>query len=97
LRVKVGSVAYLTAAGSGYGIGLDEAGRRVEFIGDWRALADLEARLAIEAVYVDVESWQVIAVNEDVRLDLGRHAMAERAAFLRSALARLDAQDRRGR
>lgn len=38
VRVKVGSVAFLTAAGSGYGIGLDDAGRRIEFIGDWRDL-----------------------------------------------------------
>jgi hypothetical protein len=97
LRVKVGSVAYLTAAGSGYGIGLDEAGRRIEFIGDWRLLADLEPRLAVDAVYVEVQSWQVIAVNDEVRLDLGRQAMAERAAFLRSALATLDAKDHDGR
>lgn len=41
-------------------------------------------------MYVEVESWQVIAVNEEVRLDLGRAAMAERAAFLRSALAKPD-------
>lgn len=80
-----------TAAGTGYGIGLDEGGRLVEFIGDWRALADLESRLLTEAVYVEVESWQVIAVNEEIRLDLGRTAMAERAAFLRSALAQRDA------
>jgi hypothetical protein len=89
LRVKLGSVAFLAAAGSGYGIGLDAAGRRIEFIGDWRALAELEARLANEVVYIDVEGWQVIAVNEEIRLDLGRQAMAERAAFLRSALAKL--------
>jgi hypothetical protein len=93
LRVKVGSVAFLTAASSGYGIGLDDAGRRIEFIGDWRALAELESRLANEVVYVDVEAWQVIAVNEEIRLDLGREAMVERAAFLRSALARLGAAD----
>ena len=31
MRVKLGSVAFLTAAGSGYGIGLDDTGRRVEF------------------------------------------------------------------
>lgn len=93
LRVKVGSVAFLTSAGSGYGIGLDDAGRRIEFIGDWRALAELEARLANEVVYVDVEGWQVIAVNDEIRLDLGRAAMGERAAFLRSALAKLRAED----
>lgn len=86
MRVKVGSVAFLTAAGSGYGIGLDDAGRRIEFIGEWRALSELKPHLGGEPVYVEVESWQVIAVNEEVRIDLGRTAMAERAAFLRSAL-----------
>lgn len=91
LRVKVGSVAFLTAAGSGYGIGLDDAGRRIEFLGDWRTLADLEPRLGSEAVYIEVESWQIIAVNEEIQLDLGRQAMTERAAFIRSALARQDA------
>lgn len=94
LRVKVGSVAFLNSAGSGYGIGLDNTGRRIEFIGDWRALADLESRLGTEAVYVEVETWQVIAVNEEVRLDLGHQAMGERAAFLRVALARLGAEGR---
>jgi hypothetical protein len=91
LRVKVGSVAFLTAAGSGYGIGLDDGGRRIEFIGDWRALAELGARMADEVVYIDLEGWQVIALNDEVRLDLGREAMAERAAFLRSALAKREA------
>jgi hypothetical protein len=95
LRVKVGSVAFLTAAGSGYGIGLDDGGRRIEFIGDWRALAELESRMANEVVYVYLESWQVIAVNEDIRVDLGRQAMAERAAFLRSVLAKLEAEQDR--
>jgi hypothetical protein len=92
LRVRVGSVAFLAAAGSGYGIGLDDAGRRIEFIGDWRALAELDARMANEVVYIDVEGWQVIAVNDEIRLDLGRQAMAERAAFLRSALARVEGE-----
>ncbi len=92
VRVKVGSVAFLSAAGSGYGIGLDETGQRIEFIGDWRELAEVESRLADGAVYVEVESWQLIAVNDEVRLDLGDEAMGERATFLRSALARLDAE-----
>ena len=39
MHVKVGSVAFLRAAGSGYGIGLDDDGHRVEFLGEWRALA----------------------------------------------------------
>jgi hypothetical protein len=38
-------------------------------------------------VYVDVESWQIVAVDEEIRLDLGRDAMQERAALLRSGLA----------
>ena len=85
MRVKVGSIAYLEAAGSGYGIGLDDAGHRIEFMGDWRALSDLQPALsAREAVYADVESWQVIAVDDEMRVDLGHEAMVERAAFLRS-------------
>jgi hypothetical protein len=92
LRVKVGSVAFLATAGSNYGIGLDDAGRRIEFICDWRALAELESRMANVVVYVYLERWQVIGVNEDIRVDLGRQAMAERAAFLRSVLAKLAAE-----
>ena len=39
--IKLGSVAFLKAAGGGYGIGLSDDGHRVEFLGDWRALAEL--------------------------------------------------------
>lgn len=45
MRVKLGSIAFLEAAGSGYGIGLDDDGHLIEFIGDWRALGELEAGL----------------------------------------------------
>jgi hypothetical protein len=87
LHVKVGSVAYLKAAGSGYGVGLTDDGHRVEFLGDWRDLADLQLALdGPESVYLDVEDWQVIAVDDELRLPLPAEAMAERARFLRSAL-----------
>jgi hypothetical protein len=90
MRVKLGSVAFLKAAGSGYGIGLDDDGHRVEFLGDWRDLADLQAALdGPEPVYVEVEDWQVLAVDDELRLPLPAEAMAERAAFIRSALDRL--------
>jgi hypothetical protein len=85
MRVKLGSVGYLKAAGSGYGIGLDDDGHRVEFLGDRRALA-----LATPGEYLEVEDWQVLAVDDELRLPLSRLAMAERMAFLRSAIA--DAQ-----
>jgi hypothetical protein len=90
MRVKVGSVAFLKAAGSGYGIGLTDDGHRVEFLGDWSALAAIRARLDEgEAIHVEVEGWQVLAVDDEMRLPLPREAMAERARFLRSALDRL--------
>lgn len=87
MQVKVGSVAFLPAAGSGYGIGLDDDGHRIEWMGDWRMMAAMTEPLAAgEPVYADLEGWQVIAVDGELRVDLGREAMAERAAFLRSAL-----------
>jgi hypothetical protein len=86
-RIKVGSVAFLRAAGSGYGIGLTDDGHRVEFLGDWSALADLRARLdAGEAIHIEIESWQVLAIDDEIRIPLPREALAERAAFIRSAL-----------
>jgi hypothetical protein len=45
MRPKLGSIAFLKAAGSGYGIGLDDDGHLIEFLGDWRQLRDLEPRL----------------------------------------------------
>jgi hypothetical protein len=87
VRVKVGSVAFLKAAGSGYAIGLTDDGHRVEFLGDWSALAELQAQLDNgESVYVEVEDWQVIAQDDELCIPMTREGMAERAAFLRSAL-----------
>lgn len=74
MRVKVGSVAFLKAAGSGYGIGLDDDGHRIEFMGDWRALSQLSLG-GSEPVYADVDSWQVIAVDDELRVDLSRDAI----------------------
>lgn len=55
MRLKLGSVAFLTAAGSGYGIGVTEDGHRVEFLDDWQTLARLQPALAnADQVYVDV-------------------------------------------
>jgi hypothetical protein len=87
MRVKVGSVAFLKAAGSGYGIGLDDDGHRVEFIGDWRTLAELDGALGSpDPVYLEIDDWQVVAIDDDLRLPLPREAMLERARFIRSAL-----------
>ena len=36
---------------------------------------------------MQVEDWQVLAVDDQLQLPLSRLAMDERAAFLRSALA----------
>jgi len=92
MRVMVASVAYMKAAGSGYAIGLTDRGDRVEFIGDWRALKNLREAIesAGEPQPVEIEEWQVVAVNGALQVPLSRAAMAERAAFLRSALSQLD-------
>jgi hypothetical protein len=91
MRVKVGSVAFLKAAGSGYGIGLTDDGHRVEFLGDWRDLADLQTALAApEPVYLEISDWQLVAVDDELRIPLTTEAMAERARFIRSALGATD-------
>jgi hypothetical protein len=86
MRVKLGSVVNLAAAGSGYGIGLDDDGHRVEFIGDWREMAGLQPALGIDPVYVEVENWQVLAIDDELRIPLTREIMSARTRFLRSAL-----------
>lgn len=91
MRVKVGSVAFLKAAGSGYLVGLDDAGHLIEGLADWRALSPLDHLLhSADPVYVELEAWQVLAIDGEVRLPLSRDALAERAMFVRSALARGD-------
>ena len=90
MRVKVGSVAFLRAAGSGYAIGLNDDGHRVEFLAEWRELADLQPAVdGPEPVYLEIEAWQVVAIDDDLQLPLTHEAMGERARFLRSALDRL--------
>jgi hypothetical protein len=39
-------------------------------------------------VYLEVEDWQVLAIDDELRLPLTREAMAERARFIRSGLNR---------
>ena len=50
----------------GYGLGVDEHGRRVRFAGDHRPLRQLGEALAgaDEPILVEVESWQVVAIEE---------------------------------
>lgn len=90
----VASVAFLKAAGTGYGIGLNDQGDRIEFIGDWRSLLGLRA--AIESTgqpqAANVEEWQVLAVNGEVKLPVSRAALAERASFIQAALRQLGEQ-----
>ena len=83
MRVKFGSAAYIEAANGGYGIGLDNDGHVVEFLADWEELRAVRA-----GEYLDLEAWQVLTVDEEVRVKLSRHAMAARAAFLRNAMRR---------
>jgi len=90
MRVKLGSVAFLRAAGSGYGIGLDDDGHLIEFLGDWRALEALRPALARpEPVYLDVDDWAVIGIDDQPRIPLTREGMVERALFVKAALAAL--------
>jgi hypothetical protein len=90
----VASVAFLKAAGTGYGIGLNDQGDRIEFISDWRSLLGLRA--AIESTgqpqAANVEEWQVLAVNGEVKLPVSRAALAERASFIHAALRQLGEQ-----
>jgi hypothetical protein len=91
MRVKIGSIAFLKAAASGYAIGLTNDGHRVEFLGDWSVLEDLQAELENdEVVYVEVADWQVVAYDDELRIPMTREGMAERAAFIRSALRNRD-------
>lgn len=91
MRVKLGSVAFLRAAGSGYGIGLSDDGQLIEFLGDWRALETLRPELAgSTAVYVDVEDWAVIGIDDEPRIPFTPAGMAERAQFVKAALAAMD-------
>jgi hypothetical protein len=87
MRVKVGAMACLVAVGSACGIALDDDALRVEFIRDWRSLAELEPALeGPDPVYVEVDDWQVLAIDDELRLPLTREIMAERARPIRSAL-----------
>jgi hypothetical protein len=49
----------------GYGEGLDEADRRVTFVGDHRPMRDLGRALphALEPGYAEVEAWQITEVR----------------------------------
>jgi hypothetical protein len=87
----VASVAFLKAAGSGYGIGLNDHGDRIEFIGDWRSLVDLRTAIAStgQPQAADVEVWQVLAVNGELKLPLSEAAMDERASFVTAAIHQL--------
>ena len=50
---------------------------------DWETL-----RTATVGEYLDVEDWQVLTVDEELRVELKREAMEARAAFFRKALRR---------
>lgn len=59
----------------------------MEFLGDWRDLADLRPALdGPDPVYLELDTWQVLAIDDELRLPLPAEAMAERARFIRSAL-----------
>lgn len=81
--VRLGFAAYVDAVDVGYGVGSDPEGHRVEFTGPWADLERLQARLdAGERVELDVEDWQIVAVDGETRPGQTLAAMAERAALL---------------
>lgn len=61
MRVQVYRVSIPAMSTIGYGEGLDEADRRVTFIGDHRPMRDLGRALphATEPIYAEVEPWQI--------------------------------------
>jgi hypothetical protein len=61
MRVHVYRVSIPAMSTIGYGEGLDEADRRVTFLGDHRPMRDLGRALphATEPVYAEVEPWQI--------------------------------------
>lgn len=56
----------IPAGSTGYGVGVDEVGRRVRFVGDHRPLRHLGEALTIarDPILVRVEPWQLICVEE---------------------------------
>ncbi len=89
MRIKLGSVAYLRAADSGYGIGLDDEGHRVEFLGNRHVLA-----LATVGEAIEVQDWR--CCDDELRLPLTRLAMAQRTAFRPTPVGSLLAGDQDG-
>jgi hypothetical protein len=79
MQVKVGTVAFLEAAGVGYLVGLDDDGHRVEALPEWSALADLrESARAGDAVHVHVQDWQVLSIDGAVHLPRDEAAIRRR-------------------
>jgi hypothetical protein len=65
MRVQVQRVSIPAWSTIGHGEGLDEANRRVTFLGDHRPMRELGRALpnATEPVYAEVESWQLVEVR----------------------------------
>jgi hypothetical protein len=87
MKVMVARTAYIWSAGVGYGIGLNEAGDRIEFMGDWRVMSELGIQIAAakHPQPADVDDWQIVAANGEPRLPLAREAMTERAELIGNA------------
>jgi hypothetical protein len=86
MRVQLDAL-YLASTGSGYGIGLDDAGHAVEFQCDWLALSPLYFGMReYGPPVVEVETEQIVAVDEKLRVPLSPEAAAERARFVQAAL-----------
>jgi hypothetical protein len=65
MRVQVYRVSIPALSSIGYGDGLTEDERRVQFVGDHGSMRELGRALpnATEPVYADVEDWQVLEVR----------------------------------
>jgi hypothetical protein len=61
--VSVDSVHVAGHSTLGYGVGRSERGELVHFAGDWRPMAEILVAIGNgEAVDVELESWQILAV-----------------------------------
>ncbi len=83
MKVTVATAVRLDDIGVGYGIGLTEAGDKVEFIGDWRDMQLLRQAIELAGPQpAEVEHWQVLMINGAANYPLPRAAMAARASFM---------------
>jgi len=69
MTLTLNQVSILAGSTIGFGLGVDEDGRRVRFAGDHRPLRHLGEALAVaeEPILVEVDDWQVLSIEETGR------------------------------